>query len=39
MARPVVAAIRDYLQQRIGKRDGYRRAMQKGDPEMAPMLG
>ena len=31
--------IRDYLQQRIGKRDAYRRAMQKGDPEMAPMLG
>ena len=30
--------IRDYLQQRIGKRDAYRRAMQKGDPEMAPML-
>ena len=31
--------IRDYLQQRIGKRDAYRRAMHKGDPEMAPMLG
>ena len=31
--------IRAYLQQRIGTRDGYRRAMQKGDPEMAPMLG
>ena len=31
--------IRDYLRQRIGKRDAYRRAMQKGDPEMAPMLG
>ena len=31
--------IRAYLQQRIGVRDAYRRAMQKGDPEMAPMLG
>ena len=31
--------IRAYLQQRIGTRDGYRRAMQKGDPEMTPMLG
>ena len=30
--------IRTYLQQRIGKRDAYRRAMHKGDPEMAPML-
>jgi glutathione S-transferase len=29
--------IRGYLQ-RIGQRDAYRRAMQKGDPEMAPML-
>jgi glutathione S-transferase len=29
--------IRAYLQ-RIGQRDAYRRAMQKGDPEMAPML-
>jgi glutathione S-transferase len=26
-----------YLQ-RIGDRDGYRRAMQKGDPERAPLL-
>jgi glutathione S-transferase len=26
-----------YLQ-RIGAREGYRRAMQKGDPDMAPML-
>jgi glutathione S-transferase len=26
-----------YLQ-RIGKREGYRRAMQKGDPERAPLL-
>jgi glutathione S-transferase len=31
--------IRAYLQQRIGVRDAYRRAMKKGDPEMAPMLG
>ena len=31
--------IRAYLQQRIGARDAYRRAMKKGDPEMAPMLG
>ena len=31
--------IRADLQQRIGVRDAYRRAMQKGDPEMAPMLG
>jgi glutathione S-transferase len=31
--------IRAYLQQRIGPRDAYRRAMQKGDPEMTPMLG
>ena len=31
--------IRAYLQQRIGTRDGYRRAMHKGDPEMTPMLG
>ena len=31
--------IRAYLQQRIGVRDAYRSAMQKGDPEMAPMLG
>ena len=31
--------IRAYLQQRIGVRDAYRRALQKGDPEMAPMLG
>lgn len=31
--------IRAYLQQRIGVRDAYRRAMQEGDPEMAPMLG
>ena len=31
--------IRAYLQQRIAVRDAYRRAMQKGDPEMAPMLG
>jgi glutathione S-transferase len=31
--------VRAYLQQRIGTRDAYRRAMQKGDPEMAPMLG
>jgi len=30
--------IRSYLQQRIGKRDAYRSAMHKGDPEMAPML-
>lgn len=27
-----------YLQQRIGVRAAYRRAMKKGDPEMAPML-
>jgi len=26
-----------YLQ-RIGARDGYRRAMRRGDPDMAPML-
>lgn len=31
--------IRAYLQDRIGTREGYRRAMQKGDPGMAPMLG
>jgi glutathione S-transferase len=31
--------IRAYLQQRIGARDAYRRAMQRGDPEMAAMLG
>ena len=31
--------IRAYLQERVGVRDAYRRAMQKGDPEMAPMLG
>lgn len=31
-------AIRAYLQQRIGVRDAYRRAMNKGDPGMAPML-
>ena len=30
--------IRSYLQQRIATRDGYRRAMRKGDPEMTPML-
>lgn len=30
--------IRAYLQQRIGVRDGYRRAMHKGDPDMVPML-
>ena len=30
--------IRAYLQQRIGTREAYRRAMRKGDPEMAPML-
>jgi glutathione S-transferase len=30
--------IRAYLRQRIGTRDAYRRAMQKGDPEMTPML-
>lgn len=31
--------IRAYLQQRIGTRDAYRRAMERGDPGMAPMLG
>ena len=31
--------IRAYLQERIGVRDAYRRAMRKGDPEMEPMLG
>jgi glutathione S-transferase len=31
--------IRAWLQQRIGVRDAYRRARQKGDPELAPMLG
>ena len=33
--------IRDWLQlqQPIGVRDAYRRAMQEGDPEMPPMLG
>jgi glutathione S-transferase len=30
-------AILSYLQ-RIGKREGYQRAMRKGDPDMAPML-
>jgi len=30
--------IRDYLQQRIGTRDAYRRAMRKGDPGMEPLL-
>jgi glutathione S-transferase len=30
--------IRSYLQERIGVRDAYRRAMHKGDPEMVPML-
>jgi len=30
--------IRAYLQQRIGVRDAYRRAMEKGDPGMTPML-
>jgi len=30
--------IRSYLQQRVGTRDAYRRAMHKGDPAMAPML-
>jgi glutathione S-transferase len=30
-------AIRAYLQ-RIGQREGYRRAMQKGDPDLVPML-
>ena len=30
--------IRAYLQLRIGVRAAYRRALQKGDPEMAPML-
>lgn len=29
--------IRACLQERIGVRDAYRRAMQKGDPEMVPM--
>jgi glutathione S-transferase len=31
-------AIRAWLQERIGTREAYRRAMQKGDPRMAPML-
>lgn len=31
------ASIRAYLQ-RIGKREAYRRAMRKGDPDMTPML-
>lgn len=31
-------AIRAYLQ-RIGRRDAYRRAMRKGDPDMTPLLG
>lgn len=31
--------IRTYLQQRIGTRDAYRRAMAKGDAGMEPMLG
>lgn len=31
--------IRSYLQQRIGVREAYRRAMRKGDPQMEPMLG
>ena len=31
--------IRAWLQERIGVRDAYRRARQKGDPELAPMLG
>jgi glutathione S-transferase len=30
--------IRAYLQQRIGVREAYQRAMKKGDPDMAPML-
>ena len=30
--------IRAYLQQRIGQREAYRLAMQKGDPGMVPML-
>lgn len=30
--------IRAYLQQRIGPRDAYQRAMKKGDPDTAPML-
>ena len=30
--------IRAYLQQRIGPRAAYQRAMKKGDPDMAPML-
>jgi glutathione S-transferase len=30
--------IRAYLRERIGNREAYRRAMLKGDPDMAPML-
>jgi glutathione S-transferase len=30
--------VRAYLQQRIGPRDAYQRAMNKGDPDMVPML-
>jgi glutathione S-transferase len=30
--------VRAYLQQRIGTRPAYQRAMRKGDPDMAPML-
>jgi glutathione S-transferase len=32
------AQIRAYLQDRIGVRDAYRRAMQKCDPDIVPML-
>jgi glutathione S-transferase len=31
--------VRAYLQQRIGTRAAYQRAMRKGDPDMTPMLG
>jgi glutathione S-transferase len=31
--------IRAYLQQRIGVRAAYQRAMRRGDPDMVPMLG